>query len=307
MSETQERPVQVYAAAVANLIIAGSKMTVAVASGSSAMLSEGIHSLADTGNQLLLLLGLKRSRRPPDDQHPFGYGQEIYFWGFVVSITLFSIGGGISMYEGIHRLRHGENVSDPFWSYVVLGIAGIAESFSMYFAVKKFQSTRRKNQSWWEALRNSKDPSIFVVVAEDAAALLGIAVAAAGIVIGQIFRSTTPDAVAAIAIGGILCCVAVALAIETKALLVGESADPEIVSGIMKIVTSDPIVVRAQPPLTMHLGPADILVNMAVEFRSDATGSAILDSIAKFESAIQKQFPRVRRIFIEAECLRHAA
>jgi len=307
MPETEERPIQVYAAAVANLVIAASKLIAAAATGSSAMLSEGIHSIADTGNQLLLLLGLKRSRRPADEQHPFGYGQEIYFWGFVVSITLLSIGGGISIYEGIHRLRHSESVSNPFWNYVVLAIAGLAESFSMYFALKKFQEARRKDENWWNELRNSKDPSVFVVVAEDAAALAGIAVAAAGIVLGQIFQSTTPDAIAAIAIGGILCCVAMALAIETKALLVGESADPEIVSGIMKIVTSDPIVVRAQPPLTMHLGPSDILVNMAVEFRGDATGSAILSSIAKFESAIQTQFPRVRRIFIEAESLRPAA
>lgn len=268
------------------------------------MLSEGVHSTADTGNQLLMLLGLKRGQKPPDAIHPFGHGQEVYFWGFVVAMMLFSLGGGVSIYEGIHRLQHGEPASNPLWNYVVLAIAAAAESVSLHFALEKFRARLLPGEDWWSAFRTSKDPSVFIVVAEDLAALAGIAVAAIGIFVEQMTGSTIPDAVAAIIIGFILAAVAVLMAVETHALLLGESADPEIVSGILKIVQKDPIVVNAHRPLTMHFGPNEIVVNMTVEFRSGASGEAILSAIENFESAIRRNFPRIRRIFIESESLR---
>jgi len=304
VGDNQEKPSQVYAAAAANLVIAASKLTAAAVTGSSAMLSEGIHSVADTGNQVLTLLGLRRSKRPPDPLHPFGHGQEVYFWGFVVAMVLFSLGGGMSVYEGIHRMQHREGVSDPFWNYVVLAIAAVAESFSLYFALQKFRQSMRPDEHWWAAVRRSKDPSVFIILAEDAAALAGIAVAFVGILLQQILNSVIPDAIASIIIGGILGVVAALLAIETHALLLGESADPEIVSEIVHIVRTNPYVIKAHTPLTMHFGPNDILVNMTVEFRPDTPSEILLDSIADFEISIRRTFPQVQRVFIETESLK---
>jgi cation diffusion facilitator family transporter len=296
-----ESPTQIYAAVAANLVIAVCKLIAAAVTGSSAMLSEGVHSAADTGNQLLMLLGLKRSRRPADSVHPFGNGQEVYFWSFVVAMILFSGGGILSVYEGIRRLKYGEGLSDPFWNYIVLAIAAASEGISMYFALSKFRQSIRPGEHWWDSLRTSKDPSVFTVLAEDAAALIGIVVAFLGILLEQMTGSVVPDAVAAMMIGGILCVVAVLLAIETHALLLGESADPEIVSGIHKIIEADRNVANAHHPLTMHFGPNEVLVNIAVEFRSGTSSDVILNSIKNFEATILAKFPTVRRIFIEIE------
>ena len=299
-----EKPVQVYIAAAANLGIAVSKFVVAGITGSSAILSEGIHSVADTGDQLLLLLGIKRSRRKPDKTHPFGYGQELYFWGFMVAVILFSIGGGISIYEGILRLRHGEEITNHLWSYIVLAFAAVGESISFHSALKAFRKSLRPGEHWWRAFRSSKDPSVFLVLGEDAAALLGIAVAACGVMLEQQLHSPVPDAIASIVIGLILSGVAVLLGFETKALLLGESANKETVEEISRIVTADPLVVRASPPLTMHFSPEEILLNMVVEFRPEASGNAMIESIDRFESEIRRRFPMVRQIFIEAESFR---
>jgi cation diffusion facilitator family transporter len=198
-----ERPTQVYAAALANFVIAGTKLIAAAVTGSSAMLSEGIHSTADTGNQLLMLLGLKRSRRPADSIHPFGTGQEVYFWSFVVAMVLLSGGGVLSVYEGIRRLKYSEGLSDPFWNYIVLAIAAVSESTSMYFALRTFRQSTRLGEHWWDSLRTSKDPSVFIVLAEDAAALTGIVVAFLGILLEQMTGNVVPDAIAAMVIGGI--------------------------------------------------------------------------------------------------------
>jgi cation diffusion facilitator family transporter len=305
VASSTETPRQVYVAASANLVIAVSKFVVALFTGSSAMLSEGVHSLADTGNQLLLLFGIKRSRKSPDETHPFGYGQEIYFWGFMVAIVLFSIGGGVSIYEGIRKLGQHAEMGSPTWNYLVLAIAAIAESLSFRSAFKVFRKSLRPQEHWWDAFRTSKDPSVFIVLAEDVAGLLGIVVAAIGIWLAGMFRSPIPDATAAIVIGVILAAVAVLMGFETKALLLGESADPEIVEEIRRIASQDPLIAKAQSPLTMHFAPNQILVNMVVEFKNGASGDAILASIDRFEKAIRQRFPAVRQIFVEAESLRH--
>src|SRR5262245_5599974 len=198
---TEESPTQVYAAAIANLVIAASKFVAAAITGSSAMLSEGIHSVADTANQILLLFGIKRSRKPADEAHPFGYGREIYFWGFIVAIVLFGLGGGISIYEGIIRLQEHGEVSSPFWAYGVLAIAIAAESTSFWYAFKAFRKSVRPGENWWRAFRTSKDPAVFIVIAEDAAALAGLAVAAAGVTLEHLTQSVVPDAIASIIIG----------------------------------------------------------------------------------------------------------
>jgi len=298
---TEESPTQVYAAAIANLVIAASKFVAAFITGSSAMLSEGIHSVADTANQLLLLFGIKRSRKPADETHPFGYGREIYFWGFIVAIVLFGLGGGISIYEGIIRLQEHGEVSSPFWAFVVLAIAIGAESMSFWYAFKAFGKSVRPGENWWRAFRTSKDPAVFVVIAEDAAALAGLVVAAAGLTLEQLTQSVVPDAIASIVIGLILAAVAFLMGLETKGLLLGESTDPETVEEIKRIARRDPLVAYAHAPLTMHLGPNEILLNMVVDFHTNASREAIRESIDRLEAEILDQFPAIRRIFIEPE------
>jgi cation diffusion facilitator family transporter len=299
-----ETPRQIYVAAIANIVVASSKFIVAAITGSSAMFAEGIHSVADTGNQLLLVLGIKRSRKPPDEKHPFGYGLEIYFWGFMVAIVLFSIGGVISVFEGVSKLRGGSELGKAFWNYVVLAVAAVAETVSLRAALKPFQKSFRRDEHWWQAFRTSKDPTVFVVLAEDAAGLLGIVVAAVGIGLEQLMHSPVPDAIAAIVIGIILCIVAILMGYETKALLLGESADREVIEEIRRIVSTDAIVVAARPPLTMHFAPNEILVNMEVEFDPKASADAIMQSIDRFETQIRQRHPQVKHIFIEAEAFR---
>jgi cation diffusion facilitator family transporter len=299
-----ETPRQVYVAAIANIVVASSKFTVGAITGSSAMIAEGIHSVADTGNQLLIVLGIKRSRKPPDEKHPFGYGLEIYFWGFMVAVLLFSIGGVLSIFEGVSKLRGSSEMGKALWNYVVLAVAAVAETVSLRAAFKPFRKSFRGDEHWWHAFRTSKDPTVFIVLAEDSAGLLGIAVAAAGIGLEQLTQSPVPDAIAAIVIGIILCAVAILMAYETKALLLGESADREVVEEIRRIVSTDPIVVVAGWPLTMHFAPNEILVNMEVEFDPKASANEIVQSIDRFETQIRQRHPKVKHIFIEAEAFR---
>jgi cation diffusion facilitator family transporter len=254
-----------------------------------------------------MLYGIKRSRRPPDGNHSFGHGKEIYFWGFVVAMMLFMLGGGISIVEGVSRLHRDERVSKIAWNYLVLGIAAVAETWSLFIAVRKFRQTAPENMHWWRAVRASKDPSVFLVLAEDSAALAGILVAAIGIFLEQQLHSPVPDAIAAIIIGGILCTVSLLMARETKALLVGETADRDTIEGIKHLATRHPLVLNAAPPLTMHLAPDDILVNMAIEFDHEASGDSILTSVEEIEAEIRREFPDVHRIFIEAASLRRSA
>lgn len=302
--ESSKKPIAIYGAITSNLIIAIIKFIVAFFTGSSAMLSEGIHSTADTGNQLLLLFGLRQSRKPADDEHPFGHGQELYFWSLIVAIILFSGGGGMSIYEGITHMQHPSELQNPNWNYIVLGVAFIVEGISWFIAFRELIKTKNPDESFWSGLRASKDPSIFVVFGEDTAALTGLVVAFLGIFIGHQLNSHYPDAIASIIIGLILAAIAVFLAYESKSLLVGETAERKTVEGIRTLVMEHESVERLRRPLTMHFGPHEILLSLEVQFKSRLRTSEIVKAIDEIETKIHNQYPDIQQIFIEVEGLK---
>ncbi|MBU1822060.1 MAG: cation diffusion facilitator family transporter [Bacteroidetes bacterium] len=293
----------IYAAIGANLAIAVSKFIAAGFTGSSAMLSEGIHSVVDTGNGLLLLHGIKKSQKAPDDKHPFGHGKELYFWSLIVAILIFSIGGGMSFYEGIAHIRHPQPLTDPTWNYVVLGMAAVFESIALYLALKQFNATRRRGQSFMKSLRESKDPSNFAVIFEDTAALLGLVVAALGVFLGHQLNNPYLDGAASLVIGLILSAIAIFLAYESKGLLIGEGADPEVLESLNKLIREDPAIMNARPPLTMHFGPNEIFLALDVNFQPELTAVEVEETVVKLEKRIRQEHPDVWRIFIEARAL----
>lgn len=294
----------VIAAIAGNLAIAATKFTAAAFTGSSAMLSEAIHSLVDTGNGGLLLLGARRSRKPPDETHPFGHSMEIYFWSLVVAILIFALGGGMSVYEGVSHLRQPHQIENPTWNYIVLGVALIFESASFYFAFKAFRTEKGK-QTVAQTIHGSKDPTTFTVLFEDTAALLGLLVALAGIFLADQFNEPHFDGVASIIIGVILGVVAAVLAYESRSLLIGEGVSPDVMASIRAIVTSDPAVSEIKQFLTLHFGPADVLLTMNLRFQREFTASEVAEVIARLEEKIRKQFPEINHIFIETESLRN--
>jgi cation diffusion facilitator family transporter len=305
-SHTSESPIAVYGAIASNLIIAAAKFTAAFFTGSSAMLSEGIHSLVDTGNEGLLLLGVHHSRKPADAQHPFGHGMELYFWSLIVAIVLFGLGGGMSFYEGIAHLQQGSEMGNPLWNYVVLAVALVAEGTSWSIGLRQLLKERR-GQSLWRTLRASKDPSVYTVVAEDSAALVGIVWAFLGVFIGHRFESVHADAIASMLIGVTLAAVALFLAYESRSLLMGESADAQVVQRIQELAQDDPAVVRVRRPLTMYFGPREVLLNLDVEFRPDLSAQEVTEAVDRLESKIRSEEPVIKRIFIESESLKPAA
>ena len=301
-SSTQERPIAVYGAIGANLLVALTKFIAAFFSGSSSMLSEGIHSVVDTGNQLLLLLGIRRARRPADQNHPFGHGQELYFWSLIVAILLFGMGGGMSAYEGITHIQHPAALEDPLWNYIVLGLAFLFEGTSLGIALRELQKASGE-ESLWLAVRHSKDPTVFVVVFEDAAALLGLLTAFIGVYFSHQFNNPRIDGIASIVIGLLLAIVAILLAYESRGLLLGESADRQKVEHIRSLAQADTGVVRAGIPMTMHFGPNDVLLNLDVQFRANLSGVELAASVDRLEKRIRHAHPEIKRIFIEAEGL----
>jgi cation diffusion facilitator family transporter len=292
----------IFAALGANLAIAASKFVAAAFTGSSAMLSEGIHSIVDTGNQGLLLLGMRRSRRPADAVHPFGYGKELYFWTLIVAILIFAVGGGMSFYEGIAHLRHPRPMTDATWNYAVLGAAMVFEGFSWTVALRELLA-QRGEKSIWGAIHTSKDPTLFTVLLEDTAALLGLVVALVGIYLGHRLENPYLDGGASIVIGLILAAVAVLLAYESKGLLIGEGADPAIRRSIRSLVAADRDVEEALPPLTMHFGPHEILLALNVRFHADLPASKVATAVDRLEERIRAAHPDIRRIFVEAKAL----
>lgn len=290
----------IIAALIGNTLIAITKFFAAIVTGSSAMLSEAIHSLVDTGNQILLLHGIKQSTKPADEKFPFGHGKEIYFWSFIVAILIFALGGGISIYEGIQHLLHPVEMKNPMINYIVLGLAMLFEGGAWAFALREFSRAKGK-WGYIEAVQRAKDPSIFVVLFEDSAAMLGLLVAFVGIALAQYTGFLYFDGIASIIIGLILIGTAIWLAYETKGLLIGESANSNVVKGIRMILQSSPIVDQVNEVLTMHMGPDFILANLSVDFKNSVTADEVERTIAVLDRAIKQQYPQVKRIFIEAE------
>jgi cation diffusion facilitator family transporter len=287
-------------ALLGNSLIAVTKFIAAAATGSAAMLSEAIHSLVDTGNQILLLHGLKQAGQAPSAQHPYGRGKEIYFWGFVVAISIFAVGAGVSIFEGVRRCLHPHPVSNPLIAYVVLGLAMIFEGAAWLFALREFRAIKGQ-RGYFEAVRENKDPGLFVVLFEDSAAMLGLMVALVGVFLTQITGWLYWDGIASILIGLILAGTAVWLAAETKSLLIGESALPEVVSGIRELAASFADIDHVNEVLTNHFGPYYILVNLSVDFRNEATAGDAERTIAALAEQIKDRFPDVRKVFVEVE------
>jgi len=295
----------IIAAIIGNLAIAVIKFIAAAITGSSAMISEGIHSFVDTGNGSLLLYGMKQAQKPADEAHPFGYGKALYFWTLVVSVSIFGIGGGMSLYEGISHIRHvaPEAVaSDPTMSYIVLAIAALIEGWSFSVAIKGLWKAKG-NKTPWQYIKGAKDPSMYTVVLEDGAAILGLVFAFLGIFFGHLFNNPYLDGMASILIGLLLMSVAFILAFETKSLLLGESADAATLADIRRRVESDPSVVRASEILTMYMGSHELLVNLGVSFKPGITAEQAHESIHRIEGSIQCGYPECTRVYIEVEAL----
>lgn len=292
----------VYAAIAANIDIAISKFLAAFFTGSSAMLSEGIHSLVDTGNGALLLFGIRQSKKPPDDVHPFGHGKELYFWTLIVAILIFAVGGGMSIYEGITHLTHPSPLESPLWNYIVLGVALVFEGISWTVAYREFSATQGQRRVW-EAIQASKDPTVFTVLFEDSAALLGLIVALLGVYLGRQFSNPYVDGSASIVIGLILATVAVLLAYESKGLLIGEGASARMLKDICRLAGADPAVEQVRRPLTMYFGPHEVLLNVDIQFCQGLSAAEIGAAVNRLEQQIKTQHPDITQIFIEARAL----
>lgn len=290
----------VIAALAGNSLIAVTKFFAAAYTGSSAMLSEAIHSVVDTGNQGLLLFGLKRSERPADEQHPFGYGMELYFWAFVVAILLFAIGAGVSLYEGIQKLLHPHPITSPHVNYIVLSLAMVFESVAWWIAYKEF-NRRRGKQTLFSAVRRSKDPAVFTVLFEDSAALLGLIVAFFGVFLAHVYGLAWADGAASILIGCILAAASWFLAQETKGLLIGEAASPELEHGVKELVARHRTICNINELRTMHLGPQDVLLALSLDFYDNLSAGAVETTITQLERAIKHDFAEVTRLFIEVQ------
>ena len=290
----------IYAALLGNALIAVTKFGAAAITLSSAMLSEAIHSLVDTGNQLLLLYGLRRSKIPADKEFPFGHGKELYFWSFVVAIMIFAVGAGVSIFEGVRHIKHPESIENAYINYIVLGLAMVFEGGAWLFAWRAFKKYKGR-KGYLRAVREGKDPSMFVVLFEDSAAMLGLVVAFAGVFLADRTGILYFDGAASIIIGLILGGTAAWLAYETKGLLIGESADPEVVKCIHDIADAYPQIQHVNEVLTMHMGPDYILVNLSVEFVDSATTDQIEDIIAALDRKLKGRVPNVKRVFVEAE------
>ena len=303
MSASSSKKV-IYAALAGNTLIAITKFIASSMTGSSAMLSEGIHSLVDTGNQGLLLYGMKQANKPASKEFPFGHGKEIYFWSFVVAILVFALGAGVSLYGGIKHIIHPSEIESPLINYIVLILAMVFEGSAFIFALKEFKKVKGQ-LTYFEAVKHGKDPSMFVVLFEDGAALLGLFVALIGIFLTQITGIAIFDGIASVIIGLILAATATWMAVETKGLLIGESAEPAIIKGIEEMVDEIEAIERTNEVLTMHMGPDYILVNVSADFSSDASADDVESSIALLDKQIKKRFPRVKRIFVEAESREH--
>lgn len=284
-------------ALAANLGIAASKFVAAFITGSSAMLTEGVHSVVDSTNQLLLMWGRRQAKRPPDKLHPFGYGRELYFWSFVVAVLVFSLGAGVSVYEGILHIANPEPAVDPIIAYAVLLVAFLLEGWSTLEAFSDFKKAKG-DLSWFQAVRRSKDPPAFIVLLENGAAIAGIIAAAIGLLLSQLTHNPFYDGAASVVIGVILGFTAMLLAYESKELLIGEGADPELIDSLRKLACDQAGVVGVGHVLTLHSSPDQITVMMNVDFRDDMLAGEVEHIVCRVEEQARERWPAVRRLFV---------
>ncbi|MHC9420639.1 cation diffusion facilitator family transporter [Sphingomonas citri] len=295
-----------YGALAANVGIAIAKFVAAGISGSSSMLTEGVHSLVDSGNQILLLYGQSKARRAPDAAHPFGYGRELYFWSFVVAILIFAVGAGVSIYEGWKHWREPEPLADPMLNYIVLVIAFALEGTSWFIAMREFAAAKG-DTGWWRAIRESKDPPGFMVLFEDSAALAGLVIAAIGVWASHAYADPRIDGLASIAIGVILALVAVLLARESKGLLIGERADPAVVATVRAVVERQRGVTAVNHVRTIHTAPDSIFVAISADFDDSLTMGEGERMIEAIEDQLRAAEPRLSSIYIRPERREDAA
>lgn len=302
MSGTSSSKLVIYGAIGANIAIAIAKFVATYFTGSSAMLSEGIHSLVDSGNGLLLLYGIYQSQKPASLEFPFGRSKELYFWSLIVAVLVFSVGGGMSVYEGIVHLRNPAPIEDPTWNYWVLGLSILFEGSSFLIALRQFNKTRG-GVGFWLSLRRSKDPSVFAILMEDFAALIGLAIALVGVYFGHALNNPYLDGAASVCIGLLLVGVAIFLIRETKGLLIGEGVDRATFDDLQQIARRHAAVEQVRPPLTSYLGPEDVILALDVQFRRNLTAQQVEQAIDDLQDEIRAKYPEFKRIFIEAKSL----
>jgi len=300
MPEQSAAKITVYAALASNLAIAITKFVAAAITGSSAMLSEGVHSLVDTANELLLLYGLRRAAQPADTSHPFGYGRELYFWSFIVALMVLALGAAASIYEGVKHILDPEPMREPLINYVVLGASFVFEGASWWVGLKAFNAARGR-QGFIDAFRQSKDPTTFTVLFEDTAALLGLLIAAAGIFAAHELNEPRFDGAASIGIGLVLLVSSLLLARETKGLLIGESAHPRLRDAILRIAGADADVRSANGVLTIQMGANQVLAALSVEFRDELNTTQIEECVNRVEAQIKQAHPEVNVLFVKPQ------
>ncbi|RWD66374.1 MAG: cation transporter [Mesorhizobium sp.] len=290
----------IYAALAGNLAIALTKFAAAFFTGSSAMLSEGVHSLVDTGNGGLLLYGMRRAARPADRAHPLGHGRELYFWSFIVALLVFALGAGVSFYEGVVHIMAPEPIVNARVNYIVLGLSFLFEGSTWLVALKEFRQ-EKGSQGWFQAVRRSKDPSVYTVLFEDSAALLGLIVAFAGILASGLLEIPELDGVGSIGIAIILGATAAFLARESKGLLMGEPASPEVQRKVLAIAEDDPAVQRANGILSVHIGPEEIVAGLSIEFEDHLTAPEIEACVERLEARLKTDMPEITRLFVKPQ------
>jgi cation diffusion facilitator family transporter len=292
--------VAVWAALAGNVLVAASKFAAAAVTGSAAMLSEAVHSLVDTVNEILLLYGIARSERPPDRVHPFGYGRELYFWSFVVALLIFALGAGVSAYEGVGRLLNPVPIERPAVIFIVLAASLLFEGGSWWVGMRAFRATQR-NLGWWQAFRRSKDPPTFIVVFEDSAAILGICAAAAGTGAAVLTGDSRWDGAASLLIAVILAAVAGLLARESKALLIGERADPRLSDAIMRTAAGIAGVCSANSIVTVQLAPRNVIATLSLDFYDHLRAPDIERAVVELEARIRAAHPEVSALFVKPQ------
>lgn len=303
---TRESKTVLYAAIFANVAIAICKFVAAALTHSSAMLAEAFHSTADTGNELLLLWGMKRSARPPDALHPYGHGKVLYFYSLLVAVYIFGVGGGLAVHEGISHLKHPQIPSHPAWNYAVLALSAAFDLYSWRISYRELRSRKDPDESIWDEIIGGKDPTVFTVFLEDSAGLLGVVLAFLAIFLGRLFNNAYLDPIASIAIGSGLAVIAIFLGRESGALLVGERTSRARIKRLRDIITADPAVDKVGDLLTMQLGPDQVLLNVDIQFRGKLNLQELESAIDRIEACIRKEQPSVQRIFIEAESFKTA-